>query len=146
MKILEAKWVPNKKHGILHGNLSYNGSLHLLVDEIPDVKFKKIGNFFYGEKDGYVRLYEHKRGTTQGFAGRTITLDIEGVGEMDFHGCLWDPFECPKEIPKHFCIGITTEPGVMEKGYTFYSGKITWELAQKIINSIEADVAIRRLV
>jgi len=143
MKILEAKW-ENTKMNILHGNTVYPGSLHLLVDEIPDVIFKKIGNFFYGEKDGYVQLYEHKKGTKNGFAGRTITLDIEGVGAMDFVGCLWDPYECPSTVPKHFAVGITTDPEVIKRGHTYYSGKITWDLAKETLDSLGVDVQLRK--
>jgi len=147
MKILKANWKPVEHFtGILHGNQSYNGTLQLLVDEIPHdkMKFKKIGRFFYAEKDGYCRVYEHKNGTTDGFAGRTITLDIDGVGEMDFKGSLWDPWECPDTIPKYFNISVTIDPKAMETGHTFYSGKITWALAEEIIDSLNADVKISR--
>ena len=145
MKILKSEWKPSPNMGIIAtGNMVYPGSLHLLVDEIPKVIFKKMGHFFYGEADGYVRLYKHEKGTTDGFGGRTITLNIEGVGEMDFKGCLWDPFSIPDDIPKFFCVGITTDPKAFERGHTYTAGKITWGLAKEIIDSLGVDVKLRR--
>jgi len=144
MKILKSEWKPSDRGIINTGNMIYQGSLHLLVDYVPKVTFKKIGNFFYGENEGYVRLYKHEPGTKDGFAGRTITLNIEGVGEMDFKGCLWDPFSIPDDIPKFFCVGITTDPKVFDRGFTYTAGKITWELAKEIIDSLGVDVKLRR--
>ena len=130
--------------GILHGNKVYPGSLHLLVDEIPKVIYKKIGNYFYGEKDGFVSLYEHQKGTTDGFAGRTITLDIEGVGKKDFKGSLWDPFDLPDDIPKFFNVSITTDPEAMEIGHTFMAGKITWDLAISIFGDLGVNITLKK--
>ncbi len=140
MEILEAKWIPSDTKILQTGNVAYNGSLHLLVDKIPEVVFKKMGDYLYGENEGYVRLYHYQKGTTRGFAGRTITLDLEGFGEMDFVGSLWDPMgPLPDNIPKFFSVGITEDPEDMERGNTFMAGKITWDLAKSTFDSIPED-------
>lgn len=144
MKILKSEWKPSEISILNTGNLCYSGSLHLLVDEIPKVKFKKFGNFFYGERDGYIRLYEYQPGTKDGFGGRTITLNIDGLGDMDFMGTLWDPFSIPDDIPKFFNVGITTDPKVFERGHTYMAGKITWDLAKEILNELEVEMTIRK--
>jgi len=146
MEILKSEWKPADIQILNTGNICYPGKLNLLVNEIPKVIFKKIGNFFYGEKEGYVRLYEYKPGSKDGFGGRTITLDIEGIGEMDFTGTLWDPFSIPDDIPKFFCVGITTDPEVFERGHTYMAGKITWELATEILESININVKLRKFM
>lgn len=143
MKVLKAEWKDSDMR-ILHGDLSYKGSLDLLVDEIPEIEFEQIGNYFYGEKDGLVKCYKHIPGTKDGFGGRTITIKFKDGPTLDFKGCLWDPFSLSDKIPKHFCVGITTDPEVMERGYTFYAGKITWKLAQEIFESLNVNPDIKR--
>ena len=72
--ILKSKW-KHSKIKILNNGCAYNGELELLVDKIPEVEFEEYGFFYYGEKDGYVKVYEHEPGSTDGFAGREITLN-----------------------------------------------------------------------
>ena len=146
MKILKKKWKPVDKRyngGIICGHLTYNGKLQLLVDEIPDLEFERIGDYFYGEKEGYCNVYQYQKGTTNSFGGRTITLKIKGCGEIDFKGSLWDPHSCPNNIPQHRHVSITTLTDVFERGFTFQSGKITKKLFDKITKKLKAEIIIK---
>lgn len=145
MEIIKSKWKPSgiKNGGILHNGRVYNGTLELLVDKIPKVEFEQKGLFYYGEKDGYVEVYKHEPGSTRGFAGRDITLKFKDGSEKTFHGSLWDPFGIPKEL-NWFNVSITEDPKVFEKGWTYYGGKITIDLAKKLIEKLnpEPDVKV----
>ncbi len=146
MKIKKSKWKPVDEKfngGILSGHLTYNGTLQLLVDKIPEVEYERIGNYFYGEKDGYCSVYEYQKGSTDGFAGRTITLKIKGGGNVDFKGSLWDPMLKPENIPEYRHISITTDAEVFERGYTFYGGKITTKLWDKLLKKLKVKAVLK---
>lgn len=142
MKIIKAQVKKIESRAFIHGEKVYSGILELLVDEIPEVAFRQINNFYYGEKDGYVRLYEHKPGSRNGFGGAEITLTMEGGTERTFIGTLWDPFHVPEFIPPCRCIAITTDPAAMERGHTFTYGKITEELFRSILEDIGENIQI----
>lgn len=123
MKVLEARFAGK--------------ALEILVDKIPkDLKYKRYGNDIYAEKDGYVSHYFLVPRSKGGFANRSIKINVDGFKEV-FKGTLWDADPSDPRVPKYERVRITDDPIVMERGYTFYSGKITEELFDKIlINNI----------
>lgn len=150
MNVLKAQWKPSKEGRLLIGPYSYSGQLQLLLDEEPawdEFVFRKYGPFLFASLDGFVRVYVHKPGTRAGFAGRTITLNVEGE-KKDFHGSLWDPIslrDAPDDLPQFRSVSITADPKVMKRGYTFgaaYMLKSIFEtLAQEaeVLDATKAD-------
>lgn len=123
MEILEVRFKDDETN-YLHGKNVMRGEVQVLIDEFPKRKiFKRKGNYLISENDGLVTIYEHQHGTTDGFAGRTITLDIENEGSVTFKGSLWDPFSLPKDLHVYH-VSITDSTDVWERGHTFYAGKI----------------------
>lgn len=128
------------KCNTLSGHRAYQYTLKILVDEIPhdEMVFKKYGPFLYAEKEGFVRIYKHEPGTTNGFAGRTIALNVEGR-PMAFTGSLWDPMSYRQQkennVPSYRACSVTTKQRVMELGYTFYAGYLTKQLYYNLWNA-----------
>ena len=141
MQILDVKWksVDKRFTGILHGDRTYKGTLQLLVDKIPHPKCKWIGRFVYGEEDGFCRVYEWEPGSTRAFANSPITVHFEDGTTRVFVGDLWDPHHVSERVPDHRHISITTEQRVMNRGHTFYGGKITRALWDKLIDRVKLE-------
>lgn len=144
MRIIEAKLETLPKgHKILHNGQDYNFRLKLLVDEIPKLTYRRIeldGTiYFYGEQEGYCDIYEYRPNSTGSFGGCPITLNIENCGQSTFTGCLWDPSRLHPLLPWTVSVAITTEPEVMQQGYTFIAGKITNKLFGEILNGLKPD-------
>ncbi|MGD2065841.1 MAG: hypothetical protein PVI43_01560 [Candidatus Bathyarchaeota archaeon] len=137
--ILKSKYKESLLYGkpckTIAGHLKYDGMIQLLVDEIPhnEMVFRWYGKFLYAEKYGYVRVYHHKPGTKDGFAGRSITINING-NKTTFNGDLWDPtgFSKMESVPEYRAVCITEDLAAYNRGYTFYAGYVTKELYEKI--------------
>ena len=147
-KILDIQWRESLWQGkpikSISGHLVYNGTLELLLDKVPELKdftFKRYGKFFYAEKDCFVKIYKYMPGSTDGFAGREVTLKFDDTGEITFKGSLWDPMSYTETIkngvPEYRAIAVTDEKEVMERGYTFYSAYITKELYLDLMELVE---------
>jgi len=138
MQIIKVQWRPIKKpfNSILSGHQKSNGTMELLVDKIPKPKCDWIGDFIYGEEAGYCQIFEFKAGTIDGFGGRTIKIKFNDGAIRTFVGCLWDPFSVPNTVPKHRHVSVTTDPRVMDRGFTFSAGKITAELFSSLAEDI----------
>ena len=140
IEILDMQWKPKPKRidAIINGHLCYQGSLQLLLNYVPghrDFLFKRCGNYFFAEQEGFVSVFLYKARGTQGFAGREITLNIEGAGEITFKGSLWDPtsFDDTSGLPEYRAVSLTDKKEVMERGHTFYAGYVTKELYEELM-------------
>jgi len=146
IKVLAAR-LSNRNNRYLNGESVTNGSLDILVDRYPNFIYRQSGNFFFSEQDGFCKIYEHEKGTTDGFGGSKINLTMECGEVMKFAGSLWDPYRIPNwpEIPKMKSCGITTDPKAYERGYTFQSGRVTQSMYDSLIRKIGIDDRIRRI-
>lgn len=140
-EILQCRWKPMRPGltGIIHGHLMYTGTLQVLVDRLPEVRkavHRRIGKYLYAEQDGWVSVYLHRPGSTGGFAGREIALNIEGK-EKAFHGSLWGPteFDDTSGLPEYRAVTITDRPDVMERGYTFCGYYVTKVFFDQLLES-----------
>ena len=134
MNIIDVKWEPARDGvTILHWGPG-DGSLQVLVDELPKHVYRKIGRHYYSEQDGFVSVFLHDPTNNRGFAGREFSLDMEDGSVRTFKGTLWDPMESSDDLPEFCSISITADPEVMERGYTFYSGKVTLDLYLELRN------------
>ena len=140
MKILDVKWKPiNKQYNcLISGHLTYSGTLQVLVDKKIDTGvYKKYGAYLYAENDGFVSVYLHKPGTTQGFAGAKITLNIEGE-QKTFKGSLWEPtgFDNTSILPEYRSISLTDDLEVMKRGHTFWHAYVTKSLYEELCKKV----------
>ena len=141
MKIIRTQYRSSTLFGkpckTIAGHMKYDGKLQLLVDEMPklaSMEFKRYPPFLFAEQEGFVRIYEHKPGTKDGFAGREIQLNVEGELIL-FKGDLWDPmgFSDVSHVPEYRAVSITTESEVMAHGFTFYAGYVVKQLYDKLM-------------
>ena len=154
MKVLDAKFKPSGRATMIHGCCRCNGTIQLLVDKIPtekELRYRVInsdgnivskGKYYFAELDGYVSVYLHQAGTTDGFAGHEFKLTFEDGETRIFKGCLWDAWSRGVDVPEYFGVSITEDPEVFERGHTFYAGYITSELLKEISNDFLPDEEI----
>ncbi len=112
--------------------------LTLLVDKLPEFTYKRLrfGNFYYGESDGFASILEHRRGTTRGCGGRTITLNMEDGSKREFKGSLWSPFKNPDTVPELWPASVTTDAEDMERGHTFYGYEILATKGRELLDEL----------
>jgi len=144
-RILDVQWKKAEIYGmpctLIAGHRGYSGSLQLLLDKRPlleDFTFKKYGNMFFAEVDGFVRVFLHEPGTTKGFAGSEWILNFED-GPKTFKGCLWEPteFNDTSKVPEYRAVSITDDKEVMKRGHTFGAGYVTKELYDELLEKVE---------
>lgn len=125
---------------------------YILVDEIPkdlvyDVHIEERGALFLGEKDGYVSYFSHSADLEKndgGFYGDCFTIKLRNGEEVTLKG----PWSSRSGVMNKFfqtkCIevGITDEPSVMDRGYTYMSGNVTVDFLQEAIKLCEEEVEL----
>lgn len=109
--------------------------LQVLVDQIPSwdtLRWEKHNHIYYCISSGYVAHLFYKR-SGHGFGGSSYKLKMKDGSIAELRG----PFSTRASILNYFDIvqctdvSLTDEPKVLEKGYTYYSGCITLELAKQ---------------
>ncbi len=129
-EIIKTKWKPSKKTIAQFG--PGNGKLQLLLDEYPNFIYQQRGSYFYATDGDFISVYEWEPGTTDGFAGREMVLNMTDGTQKKFNGSLWIP-SCivnpsrttSQGIPRFCSVSITTKPDVIEHGRTFYSSGLS---------------------
>ena len=136
-KVIKAK-ILNAGMNFISGKNVTKGTLNMLIDEYPSFVYHQIGNYFYAEtKDGFVSVYEYIPGSTDGFGGAEITLEMADGSSKSFKGSLWSPFSVKNpNVPDYKPAGITNDPDAYDRGYTFRSCDLTPGLYAEIISSI----------
>ena len=139
--ILKVQWKKAMMYGspsnLISGHRGYRGSIQLLLDKRPkldDFTFVVYGNIFFAETGGFVRVFKHIPGSTDGFAGSEYTLNFDD-GPKTFKGSLWDPksHKDVSHVPEYRSVSITDEKDVMERGHTFFAGYVTKALYDNLI-------------
>ena len=103
--------------------------LEITVDDIPstnDIRYKKIGDLYWGHLDGYVDFFAHDPTNPTGFSGRTFDLTLTEGEKVSIKGP-WSSRAgaMNKHFPHCVDVKINTEDGGR------YVGAITLELAQQ---------------
>lgn len=118
--------------------------LQVLVDNIPSrssmvFESAKDKQVWYAEKNGYVNFFSgHPDRPGNGYSGRKFTLQTAD-GEVVLKG----PYSSRAGVMNKLGFGpcvdvsITTDPSVLEKGYTFSSGSITLQKAKEAIQYVD---------
>ena len=115
--------------------------LELLVDRIPQLnefRFRKKGPYYFAELDGFVEFFYYD-GPGDGYGGNEFEITMEDgtrevlVGPWSSNSAAMARAGFPDTIP----VSITDNPDAWERGYTFYSGHITVELAKAILREFK---------
>jgi len=134
MKVLNASIWVYKPH-VVNDHV-----LQILVDKIPkesDMRFREKNGLYYAEKDGYVRFYYWSgKGNDGGFYGRAFEIIMEDGSKKILEGPWSSRSGAINKYFKPHCmeVSITDDPEAFERGYTFYAGAITVDLARDILN------------
>lgn len=133
MKVLDAKIYKNERY-------INPPHLQILVDRIPKqeemvFKTKKMGEntLYFAEKEGYVRFNTEVPSNREGYGGAIFkyTLEDGTIAEVKGPWSSNASFMAEHFIPS-MDVSITDDPKAFERGYTFFAGHITIELAQTI--------------
>ena len=132
-------------------DVANNPRLQVLVDEIPPIEsmvFQSAGDrrIWYAEKDGYVRFFSgHPETDGDGYGGRSYELNTK-EGSVVLNG----PYSSRAGVMNKKGLGpcvdvsVTTDPNVLEKGYTFNSGSITLEKAKEAIKHVDEAEGLKK--
>lgn len=118
-------------------------TLEILVDKIPDndsLIYEQKGSSYFAEKDGFVSFFYYNE-PGRGYGGRIFTINTKD-GKKDLIGPWSSNSKAMKDSGFMDSVGvsITDDPKVMEKGFTFFAGHITYELFVETCNSIKCSV------
>ncbi len=133
MKVLNASlWVYPK-------NVANYHRLEILVDRIPsrnEMRFERKGNLYYAEKEGYVEFYSWSgKGNDGGFYGREFPIIMKDGSKVILKGAWSSRSGVINKFFKPHCmeVSITDEVEAFKRGYTFYAGAITVDLAKEVV-------------
>jgi hypothetical protein len=116
----------------------------LLVDKIPsyeeriyDEKRVDAGTLYFAEQDGFVDFMYHTPRNENGYGGRKWTIKVRKSDGNIEERVVKGPWSSNSPAmngagfhPSVECT-ITDEPDVWKRGFTFYAGHVTYELAQE---------------
>lgn len=82
---------------ILHKNKHYTQTF-IVIDESPDIKYEREGEFLIGECDGFFSFYKYERPSrhAKAFSGRKFTIPMKDGSNIEADGQWWD------EIPDDY--------------------------------------------
>lgn len=117
--------------------------LELLVDTLDgEFVYRTIeidrGTAYFAEADGHVRFMFHNPANENGYAGAVFHVTLEDGSTRDVKG----PWSSnPGDMEKLFGIpsidvSMTADPEAFERGYTFFAGHVTLELAQSAMKFV----------
>ena len=141
MKVLNASiWVYNKD--VLNGH-----RLQILVDKIPkleDLRFECKNNCYFAEREGYVVFYYWSgKGNEGGFYGREWDITMKNGKKVTLKGA-WSSRSgvMNRFFKQSMEVSITEDKDSFEKGYTFFAGAITVDLAREVVKRFLPDWTI----
>lgn len=116
----------------------------LLVDKIPsieelvyDEKRDGAGTMYFAEKDGYVDFMYHTPRNENGYGGRKWTIKVRKSGGSVEERIVKGPWSSNSPAMNgagyhpSVEVTITDDPDVWKRGFTFYAGHVTYEVAQE---------------
>lgn len=136
MKILNVKIDPV----LDFDNISY---FKILVDKIPeDMVYECKDNHYFAENDGYVEFFYYVR-PGEGYGGRHFTLNMKDGTQKVLKGPWSSNSKSMSDagFPETVNVSITDKQKVWERGYTFLSGHITFDLFKQAAEEFNFDYA-----
>lgn len=146
MEVLEAR----VRTGI---STYYPHRLEILVDYIPkteDIVYRAKkdgpGTAYLAEAGGYVTFMWHSPSNETGFGGSTFNIELDTGEKLAVKGpwssraYVMESLFGVQAVP----CSITDTPSNWDKGYTFYAGHITYELAKQTLDTVLRDWELAR--
>lgn len=124
--------------------------LEVLVDEIPsrdELRFEHEDGIWCGIKDGYASYYAYSgNGNDGGYSGRCYNITMRDGTEVTLKGPWSSRAGCANQrsFGQVVDVQITTNPAVMERGYTFRSESLTLEAAKQAIDLVDEPCHLER--
>lgn len=131
--------------GCFSGQPVPKGCVGVVVDKCEFKTYHELpGGVFYSECNGLLNIYRHVKGSTDGFAGRTIYLPVmepcliskkkQARRVRAFKGSLWDSYEADNIVAKHLgtdLVGISFR-AVNSRYQTYSSAKATADFMDRL--------------
>ncbi|MFP8954429.1 hypothetical protein ACLI4Z_15890 [Natrialbaceae archaeon A-arb3/5] len=127
--------------------------LEVLVDEIPDLsemffEHDEEHGLWYAEREGIARFFAWNGPENEGgFAGRNYTITTVDGKEVTLRGPWSSRASAMNKVGFGPCVPvrITTEPEVLERGFTFTSRALTLEAAKRAVDLAESASHLQRV-
>ena len=117
--------------------------LQVVVDEIPsrdEMRFEHEDGIYCGIADGFAYYFAWSGdGNDGGFSGRCYDITMRDGTEVTLKGPWSSRAGCVnrRSFGPVVDVRITTDPSVLERGYTFRSGSLTLEAAKQAIDLVD---------
>lgn len=130
-------------------------TLQVLIDKVPeDFRYRfhhyegnnnPLAGRYWAERDGVVRFFGWHGDNGKGFYGRHFPILMEDGTPMVLKGP-WssNSGDMNKHFPHSMEVSLTDEPEVMEKGHTFWAGKLLVEKAAEAVARLRPELEIRQ--
>jgi len=126
--------------------------LEVLVDETPDrsdLRFEHEDGLWVAIDNGYVEFFSWSGdGNDGGYSGRSFEITTVDGEQVTLKGPWSSRSGCvnKRRFGPVVDVRITTDPGVLERGYTFKSGTLTLSAAKQAIDLVDEDAHLERVV
>jgi hypothetical protein len=135
-----------------HEDVANDPRLEVLVDEIPErseLRFEHEDRIWCGITDGYVEYFAWSGdGNEGGYSGRCFEITTVDGGSVRLQGPWSSRAGCvnKRRFGPVVDVHLATDPGVLERGYTFRSGTLTLAAAKQAIDLVDEDCHLERRI
>lgn len=126
--------------------------LEVLVDEMPDrsdLRFEHEDGIWCGIKDGFVSYFAHSgEGNDGGYSGQSFEITTVEGEPVTLLGPWSSRAGCvnKRRFGPVVDVHLATDPGVLERGYTFKSGALTLSAAKQAIDLTDEDAHLEQVI
>ena len=127
-------------------------SLEVLVDETPDrcdLQFEQEDSLWVAIDNGYVEYFTWSgNGNDGGYSGRSFQITTVDGEEDTLKGPWSSRAGCvnKRRFGPVVDVRLATDPGVLERGYTFRNGTLTLSAAKQAIDLVDEDAHLEQVI
>ncbi len=151
MKIIRIEVFNLNSTGCWIGQPVPKGCLGVTVDRYKFNLYQELpGGIYFAECDGLLSIYQHVRGSTKGFAGRTIALPVMEPSVISknimarrvriFKGSLWDSYKADQAVAEH--LGTTIRSIGVRDSQDMFNVYCAVKATSAFINRLSAVVVL----